>query len=422
MGDVRFRDPYRQLEAAEDRRRVLHEMSDDAVIQALAHASREKDPLLANVLATEAHNRMRRAGIITYHMAEGIFSVDPDLLLTFANRAMMGMLGLDGIPVGSKHFDDIVELSDETGAPLASDAHPLRRVLSEGCVLEDEFFIGPRGGEQVFASIIAAPIVREGEVEGVVGAVRDLTERRRLGEWLDLALRAVGMGAWDWDLRTGRVEATPMSERLWGYPVGEFPGTFDARVARIHPEDVDAVVAQLRKAIEERATAAVEYRVVVPDNDVRWVQCVGRALTTRRGGAGRMVGIARDITERKEDEARLHESEERFRAIVEQNPLGTFTIDAHGMIAGINPAAERIMGVREEDVIGRAFAEFLAPEHVETALAQFQKVLGGEVRFDTYAIHAPDGRVIRARITGIPSRERGRIVGMHGIAEVLSGA
>lgn len=76
MGDQRFARPYEQVRGADDRPAALRHLSDVEVIEALAHASRESDALLANVLAAEATKRMERARAVHENVADGLCSVD----------------------------------------------------------------------------------------------------------------------------------------------------------------------------------------------------------------------------------------------------------------------------------------------------------------------------------------------------------
>jgi len=65
------------------------------------------------------------------------------------------------------------------------------------------------------------------------------------------------------------------------------------------------------------------------------------------------TGIVRDITERKRAEEELRQAEERMRSVVDHVVDGIITIDAHGIIASFNPAAEKLFGYQRSEVIGK---------------------------------------------------------------------
>ena len=93
MGDVRYERPYQRVRQAADRAAAIRALADEDVIAALAVASAEKDPYLANAFASEAMNRVRRKGAIVQAANEGLLSLDPDGRLTYLNPAAERMLG-----------------------------------------------------------------------------------------------------------------------------------------------------------------------------------------------------------------------------------------------------------------------------------------------------------------------------------------
>ena len=95
-----------------------------------------------------------------------------------------------------------------------------------------------------------------------------------------------------------------MLEVMHGLRPGEFPGTFDAFLERVHPDDREAVRRAFLNAVDE-GSLDLEYRIVCPDGTVRWLECHGRVVRGREGLERRMIGVCADITERKEEEESL---------------------------------------------------------------------------------------------------------------------
>ena len=93
MGDLRFEAHHQRVEAAGDPIREIRDMSDAAVVEALAAASRATDAYLANILATEATNRMHRARSEVVHLGEGLCSLDVHGRILSANPAAEALLG-----------------------------------------------------------------------------------------------------------------------------------------------------------------------------------------------------------------------------------------------------------------------------------------------------------------------------------------
>jgi signal transduction histidine kinase len=128
--------------------------------------------------------------------------------------------------------------------------------------------------------------------------------RSRNRQLVELALRAGRLGAWDWDADTGEMRWTEMLEVMHGLRPGAFPGTFDAFLEHVHPEDRETVRDAFLAALEG-GSLDLEYRIVCPDGSVRWLECHGRVLRGRRGLTRRMTGVCADVTERKREEESL---------------------------------------------------------------------------------------------------------------------
>jgi PAS domain S-box-containing protein len=102
-----------------------------------------------------------------------------------------------------------------------------------------------------------------------------------------------------------------------------------------------------------RPLIAREEKAVWPDGRVAWLSTTKMPLRDPRGDVIGTFGISRDITARKQAEERLRESEERYRSVVAAMQDGIVILDADGAIRSCNAAAERILGVPAEQVMGR---------------------------------------------------------------------
>jgi PAS domain S-box-containing protein len=129
-------------------------------------------------------------------------------------------------------------------------------------------------------------------------ASREANERR-----LSLALSAGRMGAWDWDIEHSTVTWSSELENIHGLESGTFEGTLEAYRRDIHPADVDRVATAIARALETPDLGYdIEYRIVRPDHAVRWLSAIGRIIVDSSGKPLRMVGICRDVTDRKRAE------------------------------------------------------------------------------------------------------------------------
>jgi len=171
-------------------------------------------------------------------------------------------------------------------------------------------------------------------------------------ECLEMAMEAGRLGIWEWRLDTGRITWSPTLERIHGLERGAFASTIEAYLRGIHPEDRDRVLDHSQQAIRERTEYRVEYRIIRPDGRIAWLEARGRLVAGPNGQPERMVGVCLDVTDRRQAEEALRDSESRLRAVVETAADGIITIDADGIIRTVNPAVERIFGYSADELIG----------------------------------------------------------------------
>jgi PAS domain S-box-containing protein len=139
----------------------------------------------------------------------------------------------------------------------------------------------------------------------LVASTESETEER-----LRLAMDVAGMGSWDWDLKTGRVVWNGDQEKIFGIPSGTFLGDFETFLNLVHPDDVLGLQARTAGALASHDTEhRDEFRVVRPDGTVHWMVANARVLYDPDGTPARMIGVNLDITERKQAEQALRQSE-----------------------------------------------------------------------------------------------------------------
>jgi two-component system, cell cycle sensor histidine kinase and response regulator CckA len=129
-----------------------------------------------------------------------------------------------------------------------------------------------------------------------------LSERE---ERLRLALAAARMGTWDWNILENDVTYSDEMQLIFGMPPEVTHSTYQAFLDAVHPQDRAFVVNAIDSAIEGKTDYWIEYRVLGFDSNWRWVVSKGQVYRDRNGKPARMVGVAMDITEKKQLEAQL---------------------------------------------------------------------------------------------------------------------
>ncbi|EZP54977.1 PAS domain S-box protein [Sphingomonas sp. RIT328] len=115
---------------------------------------------------------------------------------------------------------------------------------------------------------------------------------------LQLALRAGGLGYWSFDIATQTLDVSPGCKAIFGYDA-DMPFDYAAFAAAVHPDDAAMVGEAIRATINDAAECALDYRIVTPAGEMRWVQTRAEITQRRDGEAAMMIGFSTDITARK---------------------------------------------------------------------------------------------------------------------------
>ncbi|MGB7295913.1 MAG: PAS domain S-box protein [Candidatus Aminicenantales bacterium] len=153
-----------------------------------------------------------------------------------------------------------------------------------------------------------------------------------------------------------------------------------------------------------------EERVVEHSGTEKWILTTKVPLRDDQGRVAAVVGISRDITTRKLAEEELAHSEERLNAIFESAPDALYLSDFQGKFINGNNAAEEIIGLKREDLIGSNFLELnlLPPDQASRAAGLLARNLNGEATGpDEFTLNRPDGRQVVVEISTRPVKIKG---------------
>ncbi len=240
---------------------------------------------------------------------------------------------------------------------------------------------------------------------------------RKSEERLRLALSAGAMATWDWHIPTGDVTWNDEHFRMLGYEPGEVPPSYRTWAARIHPEDRAATEALVRASVEQGADYRAEFRALMRDGTVRWIEARARIECDAAGKPVRQYGVMIDITDRKRNEQALRESERLYRAIGESIDYGIWVCAPDGRNTYASESFLKLVGMTQEQCSNFGWGNVLHPDDAEHTIAAWQECVRTGGTWDIeHRMRGVDGRWHPILARGVPVRdERGDIVCWAGI-------
>lgn len=288
----------------------------------------------------------------------GMAMVDSEFRFKKVNPAFSEMIGYSEEELQKMTFKNITHPDD-----LAKDLpNVLKLINNEISVLKTEKRYIRKDGQEIWGSLtVTANFKDDGSFLYNLAIVEDITRRkkaeeeiRRLNERISTATRASQVGIWDWDIENNQLAWDDQMYALYGIKKEEFAGAYEAWFNGLHPDDKEFGNVQTQMALNGEKEYDTEFRIVWPDGSVHWLKAAGQVFFNENNTPIRMVGVNFDITERKQIEKNLQESEVKFRQAFATNPDAiTITRHSDGMYVSVNSGFTQIFGHTEVETLGK---------------------------------------------------------------------
>jgi PAS domain S-box-containing protein len=299
----------------------------------------------------QAELEIQRFASLADNSTEFIGMCDLNFLPFYVNEAGMQLVGLDDVqqyqetPVREFFFSEDQDFIVNEFLP---------RVLREGRAEVEIRFRHFKTGEAVW--MIYNVFFIRGENHQPIGLAtvsRNITDRKQVEEALRnsaqrlaLALAAAKLGNWSWDARTDVVTLSEQAAAIFGTPPGSFM-TWTQIQTLLHSDDRARAQHQIEQAIAHHEDYDIEYRVIRPDGVQRWVAAKGRSQVDATAHLLGMLGVVQDITDRKQAEEIVRQSEERSRLAIRVAQLGLWRYDLNTDLVEIDERMREIWGELE---------------------------------------------------------------------------
>ncbi len=221
------------------------------------------------------------------------------------------------------------------------------------------------------AKVVGKPLRNSsGEAIGILGISHDTTDRRRAEKALskseerfNLAVKAARGGVWDWNMETDEVWYSPRYKEMLGYSENEIEHHVSAWLRLLHPDDKERALGLVDAVMRGEKDYEIEFRL--RHKDGHYLDILSRGFPVRREVEGRIiriVGIHFDLTERKQAEKALRESEELYRQVAENTTAIIFRVTPGGVITYANGRALEFFGYTADELIGKHAVGTIVPQ------------------------------------------------------------
>ncbi|BDA69370.1 hypothetical protein CAL7716_035360 [Calothrix sp. PCC 7716] len=343
-----------------------------------------------NQLFSELQAERNRLETMMQQLPVGAAIADNEGKLILGNKQAEKILG--HALVATESIDDYsgYQALHPDGRPYEAHEYPMVRALTTGeCVVDEEFrYPQPDGSEKV-VYISSTPVRESNKIIAAVATFYDVTqlktteaELRSSDEKFRQLAENIHEVFWIFDPRNGQlIYVSPAYERIWGRTIDSLQNNPMGWSEAIHPDDKQRH-AELHRENIHRGTLNVEYRIIRPDGEVRWIQDRGFPVRNQEGEIYRVAGVAEDVTERKYKEAEIQLLNETLEQRVQERTLQLQEVNAEMEAFAYSISHDLRAPLRTMQGFAQALQEDYGDQLDEIAQEYIQYITEGAVQMD----------------------------------------
>ncbi|MEH1988650.1 PAS domain-containing protein [Nostoc sp.] len=273
--------------------------------------------------------------------------------------------------------------------------------------------------------VVVSPILdASGQLERILLISRDITERKKTELLLQesearlkLAYKATRSGVWDWDITRNSAHVSEEYCNLFGLDLTTEEVSFEQWLSLLYPDDRTFANEIVSRTIQQQQEYyETDYRILHPDG-IRWLAARAKVFYDAAGNAVRMLGNVQDISDRKQVEDELRQSEERYRYLAEAIPQLVWTCDASGSCDYANQRLCDYTGLSLEQILGQGWISGVHPDDRQAAQSLWNNTVdcGSSYRHEYRFKRASDRSYRWHLVLGMPLKDqRGQVVKWFG--------
>jgi len=369
----------------------------------------------------EAHlqtvTNSRRDAAIVEASGEGIFELDADGIVRYANPAAARMLGYNPEDLLGIDYSKLVTSAESD--PNITDAVRSARYTTDmrrgvGAMLKR------KDGRLRPVEYRVVPLHANGRSVGTLFTFADITERVRTDAMLHDMQATAKIGAWEYLPDNERLIWSDEIYRIHELPLGA-PIDFKQIFKMYDAADEARVGHVWREALEEGRNYDVEVRMHTPRGRTAWVHIIGKAERFN-GRTLRIHGIMQDVTDRRLADQKLRETRDFFASTLDAMPVMVLYVNADGAVTYCNKPTAEWWRKPVEQIIGRQLTDLVDADYYERLRPRIAAVLAGSVQSFTESSEI-SGRRVDWQVHCIPEcttegRVRGFFSLMHDLSEL----
>ena len=344
---------------------------------------------------SEEHFRM-----LAERMNDGLSHVDENGILVYVNRRCAEMLGYTQDEMIGNHWSSFY--ADDSRAIVAEQLILRRKGISEPYEITNT----RKDGRKFHIYLSPQPIFdKDGQFKGSFAIMTDITrfkemeeelfkEKSRLQSILEVMDNYLTIRDLDYTITYQNESAT----RLLGNKTGE-------KCYRAY-ENIDRICdgCPVELAYKDGKSHISEREVMLPSGEIRYLENIANPMRDASGKIFACLEVSTDVTERKKSADALHESEEKYRTLVESTGETFVTIDENGTYLFMNRTAAKRLGVDPENYTGKTMWDLFPKQYADSQAADVRKVIKTEQGMNRFIVTEIQGKQRWYNVTIEPLR------------------